>query len=268
VAVNSVIFNLARFIGPVFAGFAIVWSGVALAFAANAVSYIAFLAALARIRIAPGEIPSAGGRASFAADVAEGIRYTAGHPGIAALLVLLIALGVGGRPLTELLPGFAADVFRSGAGGLSVLASAMGGGAILGGLWLGQRAHSGGLTWIALGSSLGGALATIATVATDRMWVAVPAVVAFGFCTSVSGIAVQTLIQLAADRSMRGRVMGLYGLIFRGAPAVGALAAGVASVHFGLRWPVFFGALLVLATWLWTWASRHRIAAATERRDP
>ena len=44
----------------------------------------------------------------------EGIRYTAAHPGIAALLVLLVALGVGGRPLNELLPGFAADVFHSG----------------------------------------------------------------------------------------------------------------------------------------------------------
>src|SRR6185295_19868260 len=55
VAINSVIFNLARFIGPIFAGLAIVWSGVAAAFAANTLSYVVFLAALARIKIAPGE---------------------------------------------------------------------------------------------------------------------------------------------------------------------------------------------------------------------
>ena len=79
---------------------------------------------------------------------------------------------------------------------------------------------------------------------------------------STAGIAIQTLIQLAADRNMRGRVMGLYGLIFRGAPAIGALAAGLASAHFGLRWPVFFGALLVIAVCLWTYRSRERIAAA------
>ena len=84
----------------------------------------------------------------------------------------------------------------------------------------------------------------IVAVATEYMWVAVPAVAVFGFCTSTAGIAIQTLIQLAAHRHMRGRVMGLYGLIFRGAPAIGALAAGLASAHFGLRWPVFFGALL------------------------
>ena len=101
-------------------------------------------------------------RESFGADLRAGIRYTAAHPGIASLLWLLIALGVGGRPLNELLPGFAADVFHSGAGGLSILASAIGGGAILGGVWLGHRGISSGLTWVALGGSLVGALATIA----------------------------------------------------------------------------------------------------------
>jgi MFS family permease len=67
---------------------------------------------------------------------------------------------------------------------------------------------------------------------------------------------------------MRGRVMGLYGLIFRGAPAIGALAAGGASTLYGLRWPVFFGALLVLAVCLWTYRSRDRIAAALSTENP
>lgn len=260
VAINSIVFNLARFIGPMFAGLAIVWSGVAAAFAANALSYVVFLVALARIRVAPAA--SSAKQRSFTADLLEGIRYTATHPGIAALLVLQIALGIGGRPLNELLPGFAADVFQSGAGGLSILASAIGGGAILGGLWLGHRAHSSGLTWVTLGSSFTGAFAAIIAIATDRMWIAVPAVVVFGFCMSTAGIAIQTLIQLASDQRMRGRVMGLYGLIFRGAPAIGALAAGLASAHFGLRWPVFFGALMVVAVCAWTYRDRERIATA------
>ena len=267
VAINSVVFNIARFIGPILAGLAIVWSGAAAAFAFNALSYVGFLIALARVRIAPTGIALAE-RRSFIADLLQGIRYTATHPGIAALLVLLIAIGIGGRPMNELLPGFADEVYKSGAIGLSILASAIGGGAILGGFWLGQRARASGLTGIALWSALIGALATIAAIATDRLWLAVPAVVVFGFCMSVCGIAVQTLIQLASDRSMRGRVMGLYGLIFRGAPAVGALAAGLASAHFGLRWPVFFGALLVIAVGLWTYLSRARIAAALETKEP
>ena len=267
VAINSVVFNLARFIGPVFAGLAIVASGVSAAFAANAATYVVFQVALARMRVASTAAEPTK-RRSMLAELNEGIAYTATHPGIGALLLLLIAMGIGGRPMNELLPGFAADVFHSGAGGLSIMASAIGGGAILGGLWLGQRAQSGGLTRVALVSAVAGPIATIAAIATDRLWLAVPALVVFGFANSTAGIAIQTLVQLSTDRSMRGRVMGLYGLIFRGAPAVGALGAGFASAHFGLRWPVFFGALLVIAFWLWTHLRRARIAAALEKPEP
>jgi predicted MFS family arabinose efflux permease len=266
VAINSVVFNLARFVGPMLAGVAIVWSGVAAAFATNAISYLPFLAALALIRPAPSGQPKAK-RRSLGTDLKEGIRYTATHPGIAALLVLLIALGAGGRPLNELLPGFAANVFRSGAGGLAMMASTIGGGAILGGVWLGHRAHSANLIRVALGTSAAGALAAMAVVATERLWAALPALLIFGFSMSAAGIAIQTLIQLATARQMRGRVMGLYGLIFRGAPAVGALAAGAASAHIGLRWTVFAGALLVAATWLWCMATRERVSAALQERE-
>jgi MFS family permease len=263
VAINSVIFNLARFIGPIFAGLAIVWSGVAAAFLINSLSYIVFLIALARIRIPPPETETAvtPGR-SFMADLAAGIRYTATHPGIGALMVLLIAFGVGGRPLTELLPGLADDVFHAGAGGLSILASATGAGAILGGLWLGHRAHAADLMTITLASAVVTALAAVASVATENLWLALPAVVVFGFGMSSAGIASQTLVQLASDRHMRGRVMGLYGLIFRGGPAIGALGAGLVSVQLGLRWPVVIGAVLVIAAWLWAYLRRDRIAKA------
>jgi predicted MFS family arabinose efflux permease len=266
VAINSVIFNLARFIGPIFAGLAIVWSGVAEAFAANALSYVVFLIALARIRIAPGEIMSAPAH-SFLADIRDGIRYTMTHPGIGALFVLLVAFGVGGRPLPELLPGFADEVFRAGAAGLSILASAIGGGAILGALWVGHRAHTSNLMAVTLAAALGSALTAIAAIVTDHLWFAVPAVVAYGFCSAAAGIASQTLVQLASNRNMRGRVMGLYGLIFRGGPAIGALSAGIISVQLGLRWPVFIGAVMVMAAWLWAYLRRDRIAAALRAPD-
>lgn len=261
VAINSVIFNLARFVGPMLAGLAIVWSGVSAAFAANALSYVAFLLALTRVKVDFTDLAPPK-RRSLTTDLRDGIGYTATHPAIAALLVLLVAIGIGGRPLNDLLPGFAAEVFRSGAGGLSLLASATGAGAILGGLWLGHRADSAGLTRVAIGASVGGAVAAAAVAASDRMWLAIPGIMAFGFCLSSAGIAIQTLVQLSSDRAMRGRVMGLYGLIFRGAPAIGGLAAGAASTWFGLRWPVVFGALLVLAACLWTYRHRARIEAA------
>jgi MFS family permease len=97
------------------------------------------------------------------------------------------------------------------------------------------------------------------------LWIAVPCVAAFGFCLSSAGIAIQTIIQLSSERAMRGRVMGLYGLIFRGTPALGALAAGAASVHFGLRWPVIVGALIVIAAAGWTYGKHAQIVAVVPK---
>jgi predicted MFS family arabinose efflux permease len=261
-AIHSIIFNLARFIGPMFAGLLIVRSGVEGAFAANALSYLAALAALGRIHTVPGTTDSAK-RRSFAADLREGIRYTATHPTIASLLVLLVAVGIGSRPLNDLLPGFAAEIFHSGAGGLSILVSAIGVGAVLGGLWLGHRTHSSGLIYVALGCSCGAALAALAAIATGSMWVAVPSVMVFGFCTSSAGTAMQTLIQLKSERRMRGRVMSIYSIIFRGAPSLGALIAGAASTHVGLRWPIVCGAMLVVGVCILTYWSCERIEAET-----
>ncbi len=262
IAINSVIFNLARFVGPMLAGLVIVWSGIAAAFAANAISYVAFLLALLRVNIdAVRREPRR--RRNFTTDLKEGIHYTANHPVIASLLVLLAAIGVGGRPLNQLLPAFAARVFHLAAGGFSILASAAGAGAILVGLWVGHRSESLDLMIVAAITSLAGAVAAICACATGSMWIAVPSIAVFGFCFSSAGIAIQTVIQVSSDRAMRGRVMGLYGLIFRGAPAIGALLAGLASVHFGLRWPVGFGALIVIAAAVWMLRKRQDASIAT-----
>src|SRR5947207_3055882 len=78
---------------------------------------------------------------------------------------------------------------------------------------------------------------------------------------------VAALLVLLTALAMRGRVMGLYGLIFRGAPAIGALSAGTASAYFGLRPPILLGALLVLFAGLWTYFDRERIAAALTQGD-
>jgi MFS family permease len=129
-------------------------------------------------------------------------------------------------------------------------------------LWLGHRVHGAGLATVALRCSLGGALAAIAVCASDTMWIAVPAIAAFGFCVSSAGIAIQTIVQLSSDKEMRGRVMGFYGVIFRGAPAIGALAAGTASSFFGLRWPVIAGAAIVVAASFWARCNRDRIEKA------
>ena len=134
----------------------------------------------------------------------------------------------------ELLPEFAAAVFASGADGLAVLTSTVGAGAVLGGLWLARRSSDpAGLTTIALGNTLVLALALLAFVASDRWWIALPALAVLGACMVITGVGTQTLLQLSVAGSMRGRVLSLYGIIFRGGPAIGALIMGIASERAG-----------------------------------
>jgi predicted MFS family arabinose efflux permease len=264
VATNSIIFNSARFLGPAAAGVVIVAGGVAAAFAANAACTAALILALTRIRLAPDEDRRAAGRGGLLAEVAEGLAYAARHPGIAPLLLLLLATGLCARPFVELLPGFADAIFEAGAEGLATMTSTVGLGAVAGGLWLARRDVRRGLTSVALASPLVLALALAGFVSSGRLWLALPALAVAGFAMVAGGVGTQTLLQLAVEGRLRGRVLALYGLIFRGGPALGALAMGGLSEVFGLRLPLAAGACLAALAGVAAWSRRNAMAAALE----
>ena len=266
VAINSVTFNLARFIGPAVAGVLIVWVDISAAFAANALSFIAFLIVLARLRLAP-EAPRAAaprGLAGLVGDAVAGMRYVLGHPGVATLLGLMLALALAVRPFIELLPGFAAEVFAGGAETLATLSATVGIGAVVAGAWLAQRGDPRGLTRITFAATALAAVAVLGFAASDRLWLALACVAVAGFALVAAGVCTQTLIQLSVDGAVRGRVLSLYGLIFRGGPALGALAMGAASELAGLRLPLAAGALAMLALAVHAWRRRLGASAALE----
>jgi predicted MFS family arabinose efflux permease len=89
-----------------------------------------------------------------------------------------------------------------------------------------------------------------------------------GMAMVITGIGAQTLIQASVDHAMSGRVMALYGMIFRAGPALGAVAMGAASAHFGLRLPLALGAVLSIAFLALALARRKAIAAALESPSP
>jgi len=265
VALNSVIFNLARFVGPAIAGFVILHGGVALAFLGNALSFVALLVALALLRL-PEAAPAAGphpGR-SLTAEIGQGLAYVLRHAGIGPMLLVLTLLAIGCRPFVELLPGFAGSVFGRGADGLAVLSSAVGLGAMASGLWLARRGETQGLTAVTLLSAGVLPLSLLGFAAMDSLWPAAAMAALAGAAMVLSGAGGQTLVQLAVDPAMRGRVLSLYGLIFRAGPAVGAVLMGAASEAVGLRVPLVAGGLAALALCLWTWLRRHAIIAALE----
>lgn len=268
VAINSLVFNLARFIGPAIAGLVILYYGTAAVFLLNALSFISFLLALSRLHLPePKRAAAGGGPTSMFQAIAEGLRYVIGHPGIGPLLALHAAMAITARPYVELLPGFAGAVFDRGAGGLAVLSSSVGLGAIAAGLFLAQRGTRDGLAETAMLAALLIALSALGLALSPTFWLAAVAATSGGFGMVVAGVGTQTLMQTSVDDGVRGRVLSLFGLVFRSGPAIGALLMGLASELVGLRWPLAIGSLIGGLGFLYVWRRRSKVADAL-RTEP
>jgi MFS family permease len=265
IGISSLSFNSARIAGPALAGIIIVNWGVAPAFAFNAVTYLIYIIALYMIREFRSERrgpPSPLGH--IPQEIMEGYRYAINHPGIGPLIVLMSVIAVFGRPIGELMAGFADDVFHRGAEALAMMTSALGAGALLGGYRLARRGGVQGLTNTVVVNVLVLALALLGFTATDNFWIALTCIAAAGYAMVTIGVGEQTLIQNAVHGHMRGRVLSLYGMVSRGGPAIGALWMGAASSSVGLRWPVAAGAVVCVIMWFWARTRRRRLSEALE----
>jgi predicted MFS family arabinose efflux permease len=151
--------------------------------------------------------------------------------------------------------------------GLATLTSTVGLGAICGAIWMLLRPAIAGLTGLVLGNTLVISLAILAFTSTDRFLLALPCVFVAGAAMTITGVGAQTLIQAAVDIRMRGRIMALYGMIFRAGPALGAVMMGSLSERFGLRLPLAIGAIISCGFWAWTRLKQRRIAETLEA-DP
>jgi MFS family permease len=262
VAINSLVFNTARFIGPALAGIVIARGSVALAFTLNALSYVAFLVALARLRDIP--LPPLNPRRDVISEVAEGYSYALRHPGIGQILVLFALTAFSVRGFVDLFPGFADLVFHRGPQGLAWLTATAGMGAMCGGIWMVRRPGIRGLTNLIVTHTLLMSFGILAFTATHIYWVALLALFFTGFAMISTGVAAQTLVQTVVDADKRGRVMGFYGMLFRAGPAFNAVTMGWISTYFGLRATVACGAGLCLFYWAWARWRRDSMEAALE----
>jgi MFS family permease len=263
IALNSVLFNTARFIGPAIAGLIIVEWGTGPAFVLNTVGLLFFSVVLFYLR-PPYPDLDARKRQPLMAQLVEGFRYVVRHPGIGPVMLLILIASLFARPVGDLLPGFAGAVFDTGATGLAWMTSSMGVGSMISGFIIAQRGAVSGLTRLAIGSTLLMGLALVAFAFAPAFWLALLALTVASFGISMSGIACQSLVQHGVDSHVRGRVVSVYGMIFRAGPATGALIMGGLSETLGWEWPVAGGAFLCIAAWLWGRRKTEAIAAALE----
>ena len=265
-AVDSALFNLSRFIGPAIASVVIAVSGVWLTFAVNVVGCGCYLVGLYGMRLTPVERHARPG-VSLIADIFEGLAYVRAHAGMGPIFVLMAVRAVLMRPMQDLLPGFAGQVFHAGAAGLGWLTAAMGIGATVSAVFIAAHGRVAGLTLAVVLAFAVNIVTTLGFVATDNLWVALAFAMVWGAALTMSSTATQALVQSAVDDRLRGRVMSLYTMIYRGAPFIGALAIGSLGDIVGLRLAVSLGALVCVAPWLVAMRRQSTITLALEGRN-
>lgn len=264
IAISSIIFNVARIIGPAIAGLLIAYTDIAWAFLLNAVSYAAMIGAFMMIKMprVTDSVPPSG---SYFRDLVEGAKFTFSHKGVAAIIALTAVNSLFARPLIDLLPGFAGEVFRAGPQGLAILTSAMGVGAICASIWLAQRGRLTGLTGIVfIGVMINGAAVSLFALSTN-LWTGALLLAVSGFTQACTGTGTQTLIQSAVTDRLRGRVMSVWLVIGRGGPALGALVMGFMAELVGFGPPLLTGALITFLTAAIVLPRRQRLASTLER---
>jgi MFS family permease len=240
IALNSSMINGARLVGPAVAGLLVATIGEGWCFFVNALSYIAVIAGLLRMRVAWHE-RSAGQRRSPVRRVVEGFSFVGRTGPIRALIILLGLVSLFGMPYTVLMPVFADRILHVGAGGLGMLLGAAGVGAMCAALLLLARRGVRGMgRWVAFSSvGFGASLVLFSQLQDFRLAVAVLVVVGFSMIIQIASS--NTLVQAMAPDALRGRVMAVYSMMFLGMAPVGALLAGWLAERVGAANTVALG---------------------------
>lgn len=261
IGLHAVMFNLARFAGPAMAGIIIGLWGAGPAFAFNAISYAAFLIVFFYIRILYPDRQTSR-RSSFLGNFKEGLVYAFGHVALRPLLLFIFMFSFFGRAWTELYPAISGVVFElSGdrlAEAIGFLLSGLGIGAVVGSFWMGSFARPENLVKFMTIGALVTIAGILAFTVTDSLIVGIGLSALMGFGMNAIGTGGQMMVQTTVRGDMRGRVLGLWGMMIRTAPALGALTLGWLSSFVG------FSALFVVTAAICVgWgvlAYRHRRA--------
>jgi MFS family permease len=269
VALNSLTYNIARSVGPGIGGILVAVGGVVPGMIINCIGYLIASATMPMLKLSDeirhGHKPT--GR-SVLREAIDGISYVAAHPGMGPLFIYAALIGVFARSVPEMLAPFVAGLFNRGPEGLATLAATMGLAALAGGTFIAMRGKLRGLSKYAIGSGLVMSLGTGLFVATHSFPFAVICAVSIGAAGTLHGISAQTLLQSGTPSHMLGRVLSLWGMITRAAPAIGALLYGAATEFAGLQLPVLIGTIAAAAASVWAGRRLPQIVRALERPTP
>jgi MFS family permease len=264
VALNSASFNAARLVGPAVAGVAIAVLGTGWAFIFNGVSFGAVLLVLCLLRTSElrPSAPARRGKSGFV----EGLRYVRDRPDLRTILVMMFLFGVFGINLALVASIMAVTVFHADSRAFGLLSSIMAVGALAGSLIAAafRKVDFGSLV---LGSVMFGVSCMLGALSTGY-WVFAGALVIAGIAAMIFSNAVNSLLQLNAEPSMRGRVSALRLALADGSTPIGAPIIGWLAEQFGPRWALGAGAVagLVVAGLAAAFLALSRSPGRSEQR--
>ncbi|HYI13039.1 MAG TPA: MFS transporter [Thermoanaerobaculia bacterium] len=232
IAMNSMQFNLARVIGPIFAGAALVAWGAAVCFLVNGLSFIAVIIAMLMIRT-PGPDERAEKRGIFD-EMKDGFRFVTSRPKLVVLTFLAFAGTFLGMPIVTFLPVVAKSIFNLNASGYAWMMTTYGVGSVTGALMIAATGHAARKGRIALALQLAFACLLIGFAFSRSLPLSLGISFFAGACIVGVISLYSSLVQLTASDAMRGRVMSIFMLAFRGGMPLGNLIAG----YVAQRWSI------------------------------
>ncbi|MFP3883489.1 MAG: MFS transporter [Actinomycetota bacterium] len=252
VALNSVLVNSARVVGPAIGGLLIVTVGIGWCFVINAVTYLVFITAISLMRDDDIERPEP--ERKQRGQLRDALRYVRQNPVLRATLVMSAVIGIFSYEFEVVLPLLARFTFGGDADTFGSMFAAMGIGAVVGGLYVATRGRTSPRAILAAASAMG--ISIGATAVAPNVWVAHITLVMVGLSASAFLTLSNSVLQLESEPRMRGRVVGMRATAVLGARPIGAPIVGWIGEFLGPRYALGVGAVAALAV---AWWARSRM---------
>ena len=244
IALNSLMFNGARLIGPSIAGVMLATTSEGVCFLLNAVSYIFVIISLMMMRLRI--VQSHKKEEKILKELGEGLHYTFGFPPIKHLLILLSISSLMAMSYSVLMPVFAKEVLHGGSHTYGFLMGAAGFGALMGALFLASRKSVLKLGRIVPASAILFGSALLGLSFSRFFPISLVLMVFIGLGMMMQTAASNTILQTITDDDKRGRVMGFYSMSIMGTAPFGSLIAGGLAKYIGAPWTIFAGGFVTI----------------------
>lgn len=260
IALNSTLYNSARFIGPPLGGFLIAVWGEGFCFLINGLSYLAVIGSLILMRLSA--FINLEKKESVITELLSGFKYAYDTLHLRILLLMVIVMSLLGLPFQVFMPIFAKDILQGDSETLGILTGALGAGAFIGTLMLAAMATIRRIPEIIMLSALMFSFGLLAFTNSTVFSLSIVSLIITGFGFVVLFASTNTLLQTMVRENMRGRIVALYSMSFMGFTPIGSLILGSITEKIGLQNTLSITSILCIGMSIWYYTHLNQIKKA------